>query len=151
MKKILSIILLFSSLITLCSCQTDLNGLLNETKEQTTEQTTVQTTVQTTESTQETRPEHVIDRIFIEKDGKLSLQYTNSSGYIIGHTLTNVKKCMFRSTDSQTLTTLYRNNPMGYGSDTYFDFIYVIFEKGYRIPDWQKEIIEKYGIQYGFE
>lgn len=145
MKKFLSIVLLLSSLFTLCSCQTDPNGLSTETEDQ--------TTVQTTASTQETRPKHVINRIFIDKNGKLSLEYFNESGDGIAYTLTNVTKCMFRSKDSRSeaSTTLDRKNPMGYSSDTYFEFIYVIFEKGYRIPDWQKEIIEKYGIQYGFE
>ena len=84
MKKILSIVLLFVFLISLCSCETNPNELPKETEEQAT-------------------------------------------------------------------TTLDRKKPMGYASDTYYDFIYVVFEKGHRIPDRHKEIIEKYGIQYGFE
>jgi len=149
MKKILSIVLLFVFLISLCSCETNPNELLKETEEQATEQTSVPST----ESTQETRPQYVINHISISENGELRLEYRDSSSKITSYILTNVKKCMFRVKDSrsQATTTLDRKKPMGYASDTYYDFIYVVFEKGHRIPDRHKEIIEKYGIQYGFE
>ena len=159
LKQIVCILLTICFLASLGSCQVMSNNSNGQTDEQTEEHTTEETTEQESETETEASTEAVTPKqafeIRLTSKGTLTVYSWTGENTYSGRSVYKVKKCYARIVGSKhtheiSLTSL-RGSSDSISSYACYDLIYVIFESGHMLSDKEKEVIEEYGILYGFQ
>ncbi len=167
MKKFLRItamvMALLCSLVVFCSCDIDEfnipNGFDDQTEEQSSKENTEQTSdkddANTKEDQSQTSFEKKVDDVRLSSSGVLTIYFAkDSSGQRVGKALPHVKKVSVKIASSQALKELDTKSikdVQSISTTDHFDYIYVVFENGYKLTDENRETIKEFGIvHYGF-